>query len=117
MKIKGGGGDASSANSFFSSQSVVSDDVEAKRKSLSFNPHLIHSHVSGIMSTSSAQQNDESEPQPALASHTVAPVTLPHPELMRVLCEYAPTEPGHLTVTPGDLLHVLRKDVSGWWLA
>jgi signal transducing adaptor molecule len=66
---------------------------------------------------SSSQQVIESEPQPALVSHTVAPVTLSRPELMRVLYEYAPTEPGHLTVQPGDLLYVLRKDPSGWWLA
>jgi hypothetical protein len=67
--------------------------------------------------SSSAQQNAESEPQPALVSHTVAPVTLSRPELMRVLYEYAPSEPGHLAVQPGDLLYVLRKDPSGWWLA
>ena len=37
-------------------------------------------------------------------------------EIVRSLHDYQPTEPGCLSLKQGDLVYVIQKDSTGWWL-
>jgi len=79
-----------------------------------------HSSESGIVSagpSASSAATALGNQATAVSSIPSPAMELGKPELMRVLFDYDVPDAGHLSISAGQLIYVLKKHESGWWLA